>query len=189
VEADARKAAISKSINDLSAMFTAGKISGAQFTAALTKILVDNKASMASAGDLLGFAFAQQFAAQVSAVTKQIGAIAAVIGLGGGSAGGSGFNLSITNPLDVIKSQLKDARSALAQDQKDLRAAKKTKDSKDDARERAAIARDRKLIATLDRLYRAAVAQPGGGTIIVGGAGATPTVESILADITGNAVR
>lgn len=188
-EADARKAAISQSINDLSAMFTAGKISGKQFTSALTKILADNKVSIAAAGDLLGFAFAQQFAAQIKGVTQQIGAIAAVIGLRGGGAGGAGFNLDVNNPLDVIRSQLKDARAALAQDQKDLRAAKKTKDTKDDARERTAIERDRKMIAALDKILRAALAQPGAGTIIVGGAGATPTVESILADITGAAVR
>lgn len=188
-EADARKAAITQSINDLAAMFNAGKITGKQFTSALTKILRDNEASMRTAGDLLGFAFASQFAQQIQAVTKQIGAIAAVIGLGGGGTGGAGFGLSTTNPLDVIRAQLKDARAALAQDQKDLKAAKKTKDTKDDARERLSIERDRKMIAALDKILRAALAQPGAGSVSIGGVFGGQTIDEILADLASGAAR
>jgi len=188
-EGEKRKAAMQQSIADLAAEFNAGKITGKQFTTALTQILKANKADVASAGDLLGFAFAQSFAAQLSGITKQIGAISAVIGAPGGSAGGAGFNVDVTNPLDVVRSQLKDARASLKQDQKDLRDAHKTKTKSDDRREAAAIARDRKTIAALDAILKFAARQPGSGTLNVNMTGGTPSIEQLLAAVLAEAAR
>jgi len=188
-EADKRKAATTQTINDLAAEFNAGKITGKQFTTALTQVLKDNKVDVAQAGDLLGFAFAQSFSAQLTGITKQIGAISAVIGAPGGSAGGAGFNVDVTNPLDVVRSQLKDARASLKQDQKDLRDAHKTKTKSDDRREAAAIARDRKTIAALDAILKFATRQQASGSINVNMAAGAPSIEELLAAILSGAAR
>jgi TP901 family phage tail tape measure protein len=186
---DARKKSVTDNIADLAAAFNAGKITGKQFTDALNKILKDNKATVAQAGDLLGFAFAQQFSAQLKGTTAQIAAIAAVIGMKGGGAGGAGFNVDVTNPLDSIRDQLKQAKSSLKDDQKGLRDARKTKDKKDDEREKRKIRHDEHMIRLLEGILRAAASAPGSGTINVTGSGGNFNIDEVLAEIFGGAAR
>ena len=155
-EADARKAAITRNIQDLTAMFNLGKITGAEFTKQLTAILANNRITLGAVGNMLGFAFAQQFKAQISDVTTQIQTLAGLLGMKGGGAGGAGMNGQVSNPLDVVRDQLRDRKQQLKDDQKDLREARKTKTKTDDRREQAAIARDRAMIAALERVLRLA---------------------------------
>jgi len=187
-EGDARKEMIAKNIADLTTMFNLGKITGKQFNDAMNQILAQNKITLGSVGSMLGFAFAQQFKEQLQDVNKQVLAIAAVIGMKGGSAGGAGFHQDVTDPLSVIREQLRDARGNLKQDQRDLRDARKTKTKSDDAREKAAIERDRRMIATLTRILRLA----GGvsvGQINLANAGNTDAFLAALSEIAAGAER
>jgi hypothetical protein len=169
-EADARKEAVDKSVADLTAAFNAGLISAKTYTQKLAGILKANGASFKEAGDLLGFAFAEQFRAQVADISKQVVDIAKVLGMKGGATGGAGFGSDVTDPLDEIRqarhdrvSELKDHKSQLRDDQKALRDARKTADKKDDKRaeaaikrDEAAIKRDEAFIKRLDAILRAA---------------------------------
>lgn len=180
-ESQARRDAIAQQVADVTAQFNAGILNGKQLTAKLSEILKASGASVAQAGELLGFAFAQQFKAQVGDVTAQVLALAQVIGLKGGASGGAGFGSSVTNPLDEVKNQLKDQRGSLTKDrgqlkdalareaeakkalhdattqkQRDAAEKKLNKAEADIRREQREIARDRALIKALEKILAAA---------------------------------
>jgi hypothetical protein len=203
-ESDARKDKLTRDIADLTAKFNAGLISSADYAKQLNAMLKANGASVQSAGALLGFAFAQGFKDQMADVTGQIKALGAVLGLGGGTAGGAGVDSGqVVSPLTAVHDQLSDAHKDLSKEsgkltktlrvERDARAVLAKKGLSPEARqraqerladarkaeraERAAIARDKALIRALNAIFDAA--QKGGNVTITGGnAAASDTVNS-----------
>lgn len=180
-ESDARRDAIGQQIEDITAMFNAGLISGAELTKRMNAILAASGASVAQAGKLLGFAFASQFKAQIGDVTAQVIALAGLLKLNGGATGGAGFGSSITKPLDEVKNQIKDVTKDLSKDKGQLKdalereaaakkalhdadtekqrdaATKKLRDAQEDVRrEQREVARDRALLAALNTIVKVA---------------------------------
>lgn len=212
-ESDTRRDAVAQQIADITAMFNTGVISGAEFTKRMTAILKASGASVAQAGQLLGYAFAQQFKAQIGDVTAQVIALAGLLKLHGGTAGGAGFGSSITKPLDEVKNQIKDVTKNLSKDKGQLKdavereaaakkalhdattekqrdaATKKLRDAQADAdRERREIAHDRALLASLAEIVRLAQGVSI-GQISVASAGNSDDLMAALASLAAGVER
>lgn len=188
-EADARKAGVKQTIDDLTAKFNAGLLSPAEFAKQLKAVMKASGATVEDAGKLLGFAFQQQFAAQLVGVTAQIKDIGKLLGFTGGAAGGAGFQVGVTDPLDVVRDQLKTQKDQLHQDKQALRDAKHTKDKgKDDRAAEAAIRRDEKMIRALDAMLNAAKGV-NIGNVNLATAGSSDDFLSALAAIMAGAAR
>lgn len=212
-ESDARRDALDQQIADVTAMFNAGLISGTQLTAKINAILQASGASVAQAGKLLGFAFASQFKQQIGDVTAQVIALAGLLKLNGGAAGGAGFGGSITKPLDEVKNQIKDVTKDLSKDRGQLKdalereasakkalhdattekqrdaATKKLRDAQEDVRrERREIAHDQALLAALKEIVKAAQGVSI-GTIALGQASSDADLLAALSQLAGAAER
>lgn len=100
----ARKAAVQKSINDLTDEFNHGKINLATFNRRLTATLEKDKVSYKIAGKTLGAAFADAYKAEIAGLREQAAAIAAVPAkLRGTGGGGGAADIKIIRPLEVIR--------------------------------------------------------------------------------------
>lgn len=118
--ADLAKKSVNDQLSNWTAMYNQGLIDQTTYLADITGLIGqyatgDGTAAWSSAGDLLGFAFAQSMQAHIDDIKAQINAIATA---GPAGIGGSGVGGDITQPSDVLVQQaidtLKDKTSDAA---------------------------------------------------------------------------
>lgn len=163
-ETDARKAATEIQISDLTAGLNKGLITQKNFNEQLKALFAQDGASYEEIGSQLGFAFAENFKAQLAGLQAQVKEI-----ISGPRVGGAGFNVGqAVSPMAALLKELADARAKLGEDIKaKADAAKTKKDASDDARAKTAVDADKVLIAKLEELIKAVRGQPTVGTVTV----------------------
>lgn len=110
------KQRVSDQIAQWTTQFNQGLLSQQAFIADINGL----DSQYASAGDALGYAFQQAFAAQISSILAQVQAIVAA----GQTVGGSGLGGNITAPSDVLVSQAITTKGALGTDTTNIAQAK-----------------------------------------------------------------
>jgi len=112
---DEEKKRVSRRLADLSALFDAGKIGVARFNREVNALLRREGINYRSAGQALGFAFAQGFRQQVRELLGQAAAIGATPA--GLRRQGTGFEGQVVRPTQVIAEQTRNL-AAIARDQR-----------------------------------------------------------------------